>query len=161
MEIDMVNDERMGSGEEQRESPGAWLFRCFGTPADRRNQLRLLVWTFAWALGFTAAAQTVKGNLSGVGLEVEGGMVWVVAVLPNVLAVGVLLAYLRLLRMADELTRLIQLQALAVGFGSWFFYRMAWDVLETAGARPPNDWDLLAGVLGMSCGMVYSAWRYR
>jgi hypothetical protein len=138
----------------------AWLANCFGTPADRRNQRWFLAWTIVWMLGLTAAAQTLKGNLSGLGLEAEGPMVWVVAALPNLLAVGVLLSYLRLLRMSDELTRLIQLQGLSIGFGAWLFYRLAWEGFEAAGVSPPNDWDLLVGCLGMALGQVYSSWRY-
>lgn len=153
----MPNIERLGGSE----GSWGWLANCLGTPADRRNQRVFLVWTVLWMLGLTAAAQTLKGNLSGLGVEVQGPMVWVVAVLPNVLALGVLLSYLRLLRMADELTRLIQVQGLAVGFGAWFFYIMAWQGFEAAGATPPNDWDLLVGVLGMAVGQVYAAWRYR
>jgi len=35
---------------------------------------------------YTVAAQTLKGNLSGLGLNVGGWAAWVVAVLPNALA---------------------------------------------------------------------------
>ena len=112
-------------------------------------------------LSFTAAAQTLKGNLSGLGLEVEGSAAWVVAVLPNVLAVGVLLAYLRFLRMADELTRLIQLQGLAVGFGALFFLSMGWELLEAAGAPPLDDAQRVVPIFAMGLGTLYFSWRYR
>ena len=113
-------------------------------------------------VAFTAALQTLKGNLRVLGLEVGGSAAWVLAVLPNVLAAGALLAYLRFLRMADELTRLIQLQALAVGFGAWLFYYMAWELLEGAGAPPlGNDAPIVVPAFAMAFGQLYFAWRYR
>ena len=91
----------------------------------------------------------------------EGPTAWVMAVFPNVVAVGMLLAYLRFLRMADELTRLIQLQGLAVGFGAWIFSAMAWKAFEAAGATFPDDVLFMVPILAMSIGTLYFAWRYR
>ena len=147
--------------ETERTSRWAWLANTCGTAADRRNQTLLLAWAFAWMLSFTAAAQTLKGNLSGLGLEVEGWATWVVAILPNVLAVVVLLAYLRFLRMADELTRLIQLQGLAVGFGALFFLSMGWELIEAAGAAPLDDAQLVVPLFAMAFGQLYFGWKYR
>lgn len=160
------SDEREGLDapnldETQPTSRWAWLANGIGTAADRRNQALFLAWTFAWMLSFTLAAQTLKGNLSGLGLEVEGSAVWVVAVLPNVLAVGTLLAYLRFLRMTDELARLIQLQGLAVGFGALFFLSMCWELLEAAGAPPLGDAQLVVPLFAMGLGTLFLSWRYR
>ena len=160
------SDEREGSDapnldETNRTSRWAWLSNGLGTAADRRNQALFIAWSFAWMLCFTAAAQTLKGNFSGLGLEVEGLAAYVVAVLPNVLAVGALLAYLRFLRMADELTRLIQLQGLAVGFGVLFFLSMGWELIEAAGAGPLDDAQLIVPLFAMGLSTLYFGWRYR
>ena len=143
-------------------SPWAWLCYGIGTAADRRNQVLFLAWTFAWMLGFTAAAQTLKGNLSGLGLEVEGTAAWVVAVLPNLLAVGAVLAYVRFLRMADELTRLVNLQGLAVGWGATVVFLFNWELLEAAGAPPLDAGDaLMVAVFAWAFSQLYFGWRYR
>ncbi len=143
---------------------GSWqacLRNGFGTAADRRNQVRFLLWMLAWMVAFTIAAQTLRGNLTGLGLEVSGRAAWVVAILPNVLAVGVFLSYLRYLRMADELTRHIQILGLAVGFGVWFFLSMSWKLLVFAGGKPlSSDWALLIPIIAMAFGQLYFSRRY-
>ncbi len=168
-----MSDETERGGERQdrdatdvyqtrRASPSEWLASCVGTAADRRNQVRFVAWSFAWMLGFTAAAQTLKGNLSGLGLEVDGWAAWVVAVLPNVLAVGTVLAYVRFLRMADELTRLVQLQGLAVGWGATVVFLLNWELLEAAGAPSLDAGDaLMVPIFGWAFGQLYFGRRYR
>ncbi len=147
--------------ERQPTGSWAWLASGFGTPADRHNQVRMTVWALVWMMSFLAADQILKGNL-GFGLAVEGPSVWLVAMFPNVLAIGVLLSYLRFLRMADELTRLVQIQGLAVGFGTWFFFFLGWQLLEDAGAGPLGDEvPILVPVFAMMAGQLYFAWRYR
>ncbi len=148
--------------ETRQANLSAWLASCVGTAADRRNQARFVAWSFAWMLGFTAAAQTLKGNLSGLGLEVEGTKAWVVAVLPNVLAVGTVLAYVRFLRMADELTRLVQLQGLAVGWGATVVFLLNWELIEAAGAPSLDAGDaLMVPIFAWAFGQLYFGWRYR
>ena len=137
-------------------SSWAWLRFGIGTAADRRNQVQFLAWSFAWMLGFTAAAQTLQGNLSGLGLEVEGAAAWVVAILPNVLAAGTVFAYVRFLRMADELTRLVQLQGLALGGGATVVFLLNWELLEAAGAPSLDAGDaLLVPVFAWAFGQLY------
>ena len=58
-------------------SSWAWLSNGVGTPADRRNQVRLTVWSLIWILGFAAASQTLRGNLGDLGLEAGSGAAWV------------------------------------------------------------------------------------
>ena len=167
-----MSDESKRSGERESShalnldetngtSRWAWLSNGLGTAADRRNQALFIAWSFAWVLSFTAAAQTLQGNLSRLGLEVEGLAAYVVAIVPNVLAVGALLAYLRFLRMADELTRLVQLQGLAVGFGVLFFLSMGWELIEAAGAAPLDDALLAVPCLAVAFGQFYFGWKYR
>jgi hypothetical protein len=150
MEIDMTDrfDERK---PQDQVANWAWLSSGLGTAADRRNQLVLMAWALVWLVGITLATQALKGNLSQFGIVLNGGAAWAVAVLPNVLAVGVLLAFLRFL-----------LQALAAGFGAWFFFAMGWPLFQVSGAPPMgNDTPLLVPVFGYLLGTSYFAWRYR
>jgi hypothetical protein len=136
----------------------------FGTAADRRNQIRFIIWTFVWMLGYTLAAQAIKHDWGGLGLQ-SGAWLWrrtIMALLPNVLAVGAVGAYVRFLRMADELTRLVQLQGMAVGFAASVLLLLNWDLLETAGAPAMDPSDaLLVPVFAWVVGQIVSALRYR
>jgi hypothetical protein len=120
----------------QRISPWAWLANGVGTPSDRRNQIRLTVWSIGWVGAILAVSAILRGDLGGFGLPAEGRFVWVLAALPNLVGAGVVLAYLRFLRMTDELVRLVQLQAMSLGFSVWFFVFVAWETFEEAGAPP-------------------------
>jgi hypothetical protein len=140
----------------------AWLAACWGTAADRRNQIRFMVWTFAWAVVFLFSTALLRGRLAAFGLQVGGTAAWLVASVPIVVAVGALRAYLRFLRMADELTRLIQLQGLAVGFGVGVIFLLGWELFEAAGARSLDAGDAVAVlVLAWVLGQLYGTWRFR
>ena len=79
---------------------------CFGTRTDRRNQLVVVAWLFAWAISFVAAKWTLKsGEAIPLALQLAA-----VAV-PTILAIGGVLAFLKFLREADELVRRIELEA--------------------------------------------------
>ena len=95
-----------------RESLGWWQGFCgTSTPADVRNNRRLVVATVVWVLAFLASLVVMEryGDdslaVSSAALAVAG-VAWI----------PVVRAYLRFLRETDELTRLIQMQAMAVGF---------------------------------------------
>jgi len=147
---------------EQRESAGIWqaLSRACGTPADKRNNGRIVGWTAAWAVGLTFASQTLKGRI----LDVAPGSwrSWAIALVPVALFVGVLGAYLRFLRETDELQRLIQLQALAVGFGAGVLLLIHWELFELVGwpAMDPSD-AVLVPIFAWMISLLYLAWRYR
>jgi hypothetical protein len=141
--------------------PG-WIGRMFGdcgTAADRRNQYVYLLWMAGWMAVYTLAAQTLRGNL---GLPALTGWAATAAALaPNLAALGVLRAYLRFLREADELTRMIQVQSLAIGFGSWFFWTLSWQLLDDAGFAPPaDDWMLMFPLAAMAIGQLALTRRY-
>lgn len=128
-----------------------------GTAADRRNQYWFVAWTFAWALTFVAANWVLKNHGDALGI---GG--WAVAVLPNVFAIGAMLAYLKFLRHADELLRRIQLEGLAIGFGAGIIFAVGYRLLEQAGA-PMLGMDDVMLVLcgGWVAGQLTATWRYR
>lgn len=124
------------------------------TPHDRRNQLRLLWAVGAWAVSFAGVSQLIKRDL------LPGGpFPWLLAVLPWVLGVVVLIAYGRYLREADELQRMIQLQALAFGFGGTYFALTGYRVFERLGAPAAglNDATLLMVVLYAIA--IFVGWR--
>ena len=145
--------------EKATQSLWARLADSVGTAEDQRNQRSILIWTLAWVLGLTAAAQTLNGRL---GLEVEGLAAWVLSVVPGVLAVVLLFSYLRFLRMTDELTRLIHLQALAVGFIAVVFLLLHWELFEAAGAPAMDPSDAaMVPIFAFCFGLVAIGWRYR
>ena len=98
------------------------------TQRDRRN-LRwylsaLLGWAIAFTLGtFLIATGRVKADAAGAA----------VALLPSLVAVVPAMAFLRFLREADELQRLIELQALALGVGAAFIVFPCVQLLERLG----------------------------
>jgi hypothetical protein len=104
----------MTKGETRRESQSWWQPFCgTSTPADLRNNRRLLVASIVWVACFLASLMVMEryGDLS---LAVSSAALAVA----GVAWIPVVRAYLRFLRETDELTRLIQMQAMAVGFTS-------------------------------------------
>jgi hypothetical protein len=79
-----------------------------------------------------------------------------------VLALGAFHAYVRFLRMADELTRLVQLQGMAVAFGATILFLFNWELLERVGAPALDPSDaVLVPMLAWVVGMLVAARRYR
>lgn len=93
-----------------------------------------------WALSLTGGTYLIKSDL----LPTGGPISWAVAALPSVVAVFVLIEYVRFLREADELHRLIQLDALAFGFGGGFFVIVGYLQFEKFSAPTVSCTDLLA-----------------
>ena len=135
-------------------------FSC-GTPTDKRNNRLILAWSLAWAVGLTVAAQTLKGRIFDVAIGANA-LTWVIALVPVALFVGVLRAYLRFVRGTDELQRLIQLQALAVGFGAGLLLLMHWELFEFVGApgMDPSD-AVMVPIFAWVSSQFYFGWRYR
>ena len=134
-----------------------WVRCGFASGGRRRDEMRFAGMTLAWAISFTGCTFLIKSDL------LPGGPIpWVVAALPSVAAVIVLIAYVRFLRQADELQRIIQLQALAVGFGGGFFAICGYSLFELLGAPATDNVDIMTlmplfYVLGMLIGWT----RYR
>jgi len=150
----------MGVGEMDDSPKSRWwcASEAFAKPSDRRNQYRFLFWMMAWMLVFALASLAIRGRLSGLGVELTGWSAWAAAILPNMFAAGALYSYLKFLRMADELTRLIQLQSLAVGFGMWFFLTLSWKQIESAGGRRyRTTWRFCCRLLPCRWGSFISA----
>ncbi len=131
--------------------------RCGGaTPRDRRNMTRLLLTLFAWAVLFVGVSQAIKRELLPV-----GPISWALAAVPTVAGIFVLFAYGRFIREADELQRLIQLRALALGFGAGWIAICGYPLFEKLGAPvlDVGDYTLVMAVF-YSLGSVLGWRRY-
>ena len=104
--------------------------RCYSgvSPNDKRNQKWILSSNLAWALSYIGAIKILKREL------VAGPVAWVIAAVPAILGIVVVVVYGRFLRQTDELQRLIQLEALALGFGGSFFAFCGYAVFQRLGA---------------------------
>ena len=132
----------------------AWVL-CFGaTPRDRRNERRVAGICLAWALSLTGGTFLIKNDLLP-----AGPIPWLVAALPSVVAVFLLLSFGRFLREADELQRLIQLQALALAFGGGFFAICGYAQFEKLGAPAVNTLDFLAVMPLLYVVGIFLGWR--
>ena len=127
------------------------------TPRDRRNQYRFLGAIFVWAVIFVAASFVLKRELLA-----PGPAAWLLAALPIAIGVAVVLAFARYLSQADELQRVIQLQALALGFGAGWVAMSGYPLLVELGAPAfdPGDYTLVMIVFYV-IGYLHGLRRYR
>lgn len=127
------------------------------TPRDRRNQVRVLGWMFAW-----------MGTWLGVNAAISydwlppGAPAIAATALPTLIGLGMLLAYRRFLVEADELRRKIELEALALAFGIGLVAGLSYWLLERAGGVA--EVDLLSLVVLMifiyGAGVLFGQRRY-
>ena len=144
---------RHDESQDDRPSAPWWAWGCSAElgPGDYANYRRFLLLTLAWVASLLL---TVTGlNAWG---DALGPVGYAVALVPTALFLAVIWAYVRFLREADELTRKIQVQAMAVGFGAALVCLLGYPVLEKVGA-PPLDLDLL--VLPMMLAYVVAVYR--
>lgn len=128
-----------------------------GTALDRRNQYVFVAWCFAWAVIFTASNWLLKSDYA-----LSATAAWLAAIVPNLIGIGMVLAYLKFLRQADELIRKMQVEGLAMGFGVGILFALGYQVFERAGA-PHLELDDLAVIMmaGWMAGQLVAYWRYR
>ena len=125
------------------------------TPRDRGNFRRVNIALAIWALVFLGSTALLRFG------AVEGAAAWLVALAPATMAVIAIRHYVRFLRAADELLRLIQLEGLALGFGAGFVFMTSWRLFERAGAPHLDVSDgLLVMILFWTLGQVLAARRY-
>jgi len=130
---------------------------CSGTELDRRNQNRFVRWSLAWAVSYVAASWTLKADL-----DLAPPLVWFLVAAPNLIAIVAVLAYLRFLRMADELLRKIQIEGLALGFAAGVLVSLGYQLAETAGApRLETDHIIVVMIFSWMTGQLLGIWRYR
>lgn len=127
------------------------------TPTDRRNMRGLLAILMAWAVSFLGATYAIKHELLP-----AGAFSWMAAAVPTLLGLGVIFTYRRYLREADELQRVIQTEALALGFGVGWLVICGYPLFERLGAPAADISDyLVAMVIAYSIGSVVGRRRYR
>jgi hypothetical protein len=103
--------------------------QCAGmTETDRKNQMRFVRWTLAWAIAFVLATFLLEDG------RLPEAAAWLVALAPSLLGLGAIGAYFRFLRDADELLRKIQLESLALAFGAGMLFMLGYRLHERAGA---------------------------
>ncbi len=125
-------------------------------PMAWADQREFLGWTFAWALSFVAASWALRADL------IEGPPAWAVALLPDVIGIAALLAYVRFLHRADELMQRIQLEGLALGFGAGVIFATGYHLLERAGAPRLGISDpVIVMMVTWAVGQLLALWRYR
>ncbi len=130
---------------------------CSGTELDRRNEYRFSAWLFAWAASYVAASWTLKADL-----DLATPLVWLLVAGPNLIGIVVVFAYLRFLRMTDELLRKIQLEGLALGFAAGVLVTAGYQLAEAAGApQLETDYIIVVMIFSWTIGQLLGIWRYR
>jgi hypothetical protein len=149
--------ETLKNNGEDRPSTWKTLLTGGGTAEDCRSQHRIVRWSIAWSATLLAATwviQTFEGLPDAVS--------WLIALLPNALAIITLLAYLEFLRSTDELQRRIQLEGLAFGFGGGWFFAIGYQVLERAGAPELTAPAVIVAMTGAwGVGQILAIRRYQ
>jgi hypothetical protein len=120
------------------------LLGCEGaTATDRRNQRWIRYWALLWVGTWLGVGEAISR-----GWLARGPQAIAASLVPVALGVGVIAAYRRFLREADELRRKIELDALALAFGVGVVGSFAYWLLELAGAVAQTD------LMVVACGMV-------
>lgn len=127
------------------QSESLWQ-RCGDTETNRRNLRRLLGALAVWAVCFVGASYLIDGRVVP-----AGPPSWLLAAVPTLAAAVAVLAFVRFVRQADELQRLIQLRALALGFGAVWLALSGYPLFEELGAPPldAGDYTLVMAVAYM------------
>ncbi len=127
------------------------------TEADQRNIRAIWIWSFIWAAGFSAAMIALSSSQ-----QLRGPLAWLLAMTPIALGVPLVNTLLRFLREADEFTRKVQLEGIAIGFGAGSVFCMGYHLLERVGAPAlPMVFALLPMMFGWAIGSFLVAFRYR
>lgn len=127
------------------------------TEADQRNIGIFTAWCFVWAVVFCAVTFALKSFP-----ELQGPLAWMLAMIPIVVGAATVRALLRFLREADEFTRKVQLEGIALGFGAGHLFCVGYFFLERFGAP---EISIIFGIVplavGWAIGSLLVASRYR
>ena len=141
------------------EKHSIWYYLGAGggdTEKDRSNNKRLTIWSLIWAASIIAATWVMTN------FDLAAPLQWLLVAIPNLFAIVVIRAYLRFLRMTDELQRKVQIEGLAVGFGAGYTFAIGYLVAEAAGA-PSLDIPVLILIMtaGWLLGNVFAMRQYQ
>ena len=114
------------------ETESSWASCGGSTPRDQKNSVRILGASLTWAGSLIGAALMLKQDL-------PGPIAWLVASIPTVAGIWAFFGYRRFLREADELQRMIQLHALALGFAAGWIAICGYSMFELAGAAASQN----------------------
>lgn len=130
-------------------------------PGTRSRELRSTIWAAASVLAWAVSALAVRRFLDA-DPPPSGALAWAAATLPPVVLLVAFALYGRFLREADELHRLIQLRALALGFGAGWLAVGCYPLFERLGAPSAAAEDyLLVLAFFYSLGLFLGCWQYR
>lgn len=143
----------------EKQAAGRWLAHgCADlyTPRDAANMRAFTTWVIGWTFSFGVATVLLgKHVVAALPAAVA------IAVLPTLLGVATVRAFLRFLHDADELARKIQMEALAWGFGAGAIFTLGYRLFERIGAP---TLDLTAAfvvmMLGTGIGQYVARRRY-
>lgn len=138
---------------------GRFAFGCSNelSANDRKAVRRINVVLFAWMICYLG----VLLSLSWLREEVAWLAV-VAATVPLVLLAIGIVAFARFLQTADELTRKIQLDAMAIGFGAGLFVMFVYDMLSRFEVLTSEVSDpILVMVLAYTGAILIAQRRYR
>lgn len=135
----------------------SWMNCGDMTAQDVRNIRRFRLGVGIWGVSFIGATFIIKKELLP-----AGPLPWLVATLPILVGLYVLVTYSRFLRQADELQRMIQLRALALGFGAGWLFAFGYPLFERLGA-PHGDYGMVILVMAIcySVGILIGRRQYR
>jgi Na+-driven multidrug efflux pump len=120
----------LGTGERYR----WWQPFCgTATPADVRNNRRMLLSTLVWVVAFLASTMVME-RFGDDSLAVSSVAMAVAAVA----WIPVVRGYLRFMRETDELTRLVQTQAMAIAFAAGLLVSLLGRFIERIASFLPD-----------------------
>lgn len=130
---------------------------CQAPARDRRNQRRIILWSFLWMAAWVVLVLAIENEWIAHGWPVVVGAL---VTLPPALLT--LFAYRRYLREADELRRKIELDALAVAFGVGVVGGFSFFALARGGLAAMDDflYVILAMIVTHSVGVLIGHRRY-
>lgn len=103
---------------------------CDSVPlTDLRNALRVMITSLVWATVFVGSSWILKADSSPTGFGA-----WAIVAVCVTLGVVALAAFRKYLLDADELTRKIQLEGLAFGFGAGLLFSLSYGLFHSVGA---------------------------
>jgi hypothetical protein len=139
---------------EERHPWWAWGCSAQLAPSDLTRYRRAHYWFGAWLVSMAAAVFGLDHWGSSL-----GPLVYPVAALPAVLMAIGLISYGKFLAHADELTRKIQVEAMAVGFGVGLLLAVTYPLAEKVGA-PDLNLAYLVVVMVLAYGLTVT-WLQR